>query len=70
MRHKKEAILAELYGRIYVVFCIQCGKTAMDETKELNRVVCSDCGGSNFSIIRDIALETQMMTKAEKVSIQ
>jgi Zn finger protein HypA/HybF involved in hydrogenase expression len=70
MRQKKETILAKLYGRIYVVFCIQCGKTAMDETKELNRVVCSYCGGINFSIIRDIALETQLMAKADKVSIQ
>ena len=69
---KNEPIVAEIWARIYVVFCNQCGKTAMDETKELHRVVCSHCGGTDFSIIRDIALETQMimMAEAEKVTIQ
>lgn len=70
MRLKNEAILAEICARIYVVFCNQCGTTAMDETKELHRVVCSHCGESNFSIIRDVALEAQMMAKVEKVTIQ
>lgn len=69
---KNEAILAEIWARIYVVFCNQCGETAMDETKELHKVVCSKCGGSNFSILRDVALETQMrmMAEAKEVTIQ
>jgi len=70
MRLKNKAILAELYARIYVVFCNLCGKTTMDEATELNRVVCSHCGGSNLSLVRDIALEAQMMAKTEKVTIQ